>query len=63
MPTFESLEPNQVGLISQDENGEIYQIALTPEQSNTINAVVAMMSKESPLFRLPAEYNLTLTKK
>jgi hypothetical protein len=60
MENFESLQPNQVGLISQDENGIIYQIALTQEQSTMINAVVSMMSKEIPLLRLPKEYDLKL---
>jgi len=58
MKSFESLQPNQVGLISQDENGIIYQIALTQEQSTMINAVVSMISKETPLIRLPKEYDL-----
>lgn len=60
MPQFESLQPNQVGLISQDENGIIYQIALTEEQSRMLNAVAAMMSKENPLVRLPKQYDLKL---
>ncbi len=60
MSKFESLQPNQVGLISQDESGVIYQIALTEEQSTTINAIVAMMSQNSPLVRLPKEYDLIL---
>lgn len=60
MKNFESLQPNQVGLISQDENGIIYQIALTQEQSIMINAVVAMWSAEKPLIRLPKEYDLQL---
>jgi hypothetical protein len=63
MPQFESLKPNQIGLISQDENGTIYQIALTEEQSQTINAIAAMMSKEKPLMRLPKEYDLKLVQR
>jgi hypothetical protein len=63
MPKFESLKPNQIGIISQDDNGIIYQIALTEEQSQMLNAVVAMLSKEKPLIRLPKEYNLILENK
>ncbi len=63
MPTFQTLQPNQIGLISQDENGVIYQIALTEEQSRMINAVVAMMSEQKPLLRLPKEYDLILQTK
>ena len=61
MPQFQSLEVNQVGLISQDDSGTIYQIALTEEQSRMINMIVASMSSpEKPLLRLPKEYDLIL---
>lgn len=58
MAQFESLNPDQVGLISQDEKGNIYQIALTKEQSGMLNFFVASLSKEKPLIRLPSEYDL-----
>lgn len=59
MAQFQQIEPNQVGLISQDENGVIYQIALTEEQSKILNLLVASMSsEEKPLIRLPKEYDL-----
>lgn len=60
MPKFETLKADQLGLIAQDENGIIYQIALTEQQSQMINAVAAMMSEEKPLVRLPKEYDLKL---
>lgn len=61
---FQSLKPNEIGLISQDETGNIYQIALTEEQSKVINMIVASMSsKEKPLVRLPKEYDLILKNK
>lgn len=60
MPKFETLKANQLGLIAQDEKGVIYQIALTEQQSQMINAVAAIMSKEQPLVRLPKEYDLKL---
>lgn len=62
MAKFETLKENQIGLISQDKEGNIYQIALTEQQSQMINAVAAIMSKEKPLVRLPKEYDLTIKK-
>jgi len=48
----ENLEPNQVGLISQAEDGTIFQIGLTSDQSKMLNIIVATMSKEKPLVRM-----------
>ena len=57
---FENIEPYKVSLVAQDENGNIFQLGLTEEQSSLLNAFVASMSKEKSLIRLPKEYDLIL---
>lgn len=59
---FSELETGAIGLIQQQENGDICQIGLTTEQSSILQAFLAAMSKESKLVILPKEYNLKIIK-
>ena len=60
MAEFKNLKAGEVGLISQDENGNIFQIGLTESQSLIIHQVLSSMSTEQKLIRLPKEYDLKL---
>lgn len=53
-------EIGTIGLIQQQENGDICQIGLTSEQSKMLQIFLASLSKESPLLKLGKEYNLTI---
>lgn len=60
---FSELKTGSIGLIQQQENGDICQIGLNPEQSSMLQHFLAAMSKESKLVILPKEYNLKISKK
>ena len=60
MAEFKNLETDKIGLIQQSESGEITQIGLTEEQSQMLQYFVASISQDSPLVRMPSEYNLQL---
>jgi hypothetical protein len=55
-----NLEPNQVGLIGQSEDGGIYQIGLTEGQSRMLQFLIASISKEQPLVKMGPDHDLVL---
>jgi hypothetical protein len=60
MAKFEFLEPNTIALIKQTETGRIVQIAMTEEQSNMLQILLASISKQSPLVQMGEEHDLVL---
>ena len=59
MPNFKEIEHGEVGLIQQ-QNGRIIQIALTREQSKTLQMFLAVLSQEEKLIQMPEDYDLVL---
>lgn len=57
---FKNLDTGKVGLIQQDDDGSIVQIALTQDQSEMLQYFLAMLSMEKPLVKMGPEYNLKL---
>jgi hypothetical protein len=60
MAIFETVEVGKIALIQQTEEGRILQIGLTPEQSDTLQLFLAMLSKNSKLIRMSEEHDLVL---
>jgi len=60
MVTLTQLKTGSIGLIQEQENGDICQIGLSPEQSEMLQGFLAIMSKQSKLVMMPKEYNLKL---
>ena len=57
---IENLTPEQIGLISLDTDGTIYQLGLTEEQSMLLQAFIASLSSITPLVRMPKAFDLEL---
>lgn len=57
---FTELETGAIGLIQQQENGDIVQIGLRPDQSKMLQAFLAAMSKDEKLVLLPEQFNLKI---
>jgi len=60
MAKFESQEPGTICLIMQEENGRIFQLAVTEEQSRIIQILLGPISKESPFVKMGEEHDLVL---
>lgn len=60
MPKFELLEPGTIGLIIQEENGRIVQLAMTEEQSKMLQILVGKISEFSPLIKMGEEHDMVL---
>lgn len=58
MASFLELEVGKIGLIQQDDEGNIIQIGLSKEQSEILQLFLASLSKESKLIKMPEIYNL-----
>ena len=57
MATFATLDIGKIGLIQQTETGRIVQIGLTTEQSEILQNLLAILSKDSPLIRMDEAYD------
>ena len=60
MSKFERLKIGAIGLVQETEDGRIRQVALTEEQSKTLQFMLAALSKQSPLIQMGEEYDLVL---
>jgi len=60
MAQFERLEIGKLSLIQETEDGRIRQIGLTKEQSDMLQIMVAIISKENPIVQMGEEYDLKL---
>jgi hypothetical protein len=60
MATFERVEVGKIALIQQNEEGRVFQIGLTPEQSDMLQLFLAMISQEKPLVNMPEEYDIVI---
>lgn len=60
MAQFEQAEKGTICLIQETEDGRIAQVALTSEQSQMIQMILASLSKEKPLVIMGPEYDLIL---
>ena len=60
MAQFERLEIGKLSLIQETEDGRIRQIGLTKEQSDMLQVMVAIISKENPIVQMGEEYDLKL---
>jgi len=60
MAQFERLEIGKLSLIQETEDGRIRQIGLTKEQSDMLQIMVAIISKENPIVQMGDEYDLKL---
>jgi len=60
MSKFERLAIGNIGLVQETEDGRIRQIGLTQEQSEMLQHLLGVMSKESPLVQMGEEYDLVL---
>lgn len=53
------IKDGEIGLITA-ENGRIVQLAVTKEMHQTLLLLIASLSKENPLVKMGAEYDLVL---
>jgi len=60
MAQFERLEIGKLSLVQETEDGRIRQIGLTKEQSDMLQIMVAIISKENPIVQMGEEYDLKL---
>lgn len=60
MAEFERLEIGKIALVQETEDGRIRQIGLTEEQSNTLQLLLASISRGRPLVQMGEEYDLVL---
>lgn len=60
MSKFERLKIGAIGLVQETEYGRIRQIALTTDQSEMLQSMLAVISKGSPLVQMGEEYDLVL---
>ena len=60
MAQFERLEIGKLSLVQETEDGRIRQIGLTEEQSEMLQIMVAIISKENPIVQMGEEYDLKL---
>jgi len=60
MAEFEIAAPGTICLIQQTEDGRIMQLAMTKEQNNLLQLLIASMSTASPLIKMDPEYDLVL---
>lgn len=60
MSKFERLEIGKVGLVQETDDGRIVQIGLTENQSDQLQAFLAIISNGNPLVQLGKECDLIL---
>lgn len=60
MANISLLEPGEIALCRQLENGRIVQVALTQEQHQVVKLVLASLSRETSLIQMPEEHDLVL---
>jgi hypothetical protein len=60
MAQFERAEIGNICLVQEKEDGRIVQIAMTEEQNNMLQILLASISKGSPFVQMGAEYDLVL---
>ncbi|WP_294203035.1 hypothetical protein [uncultured Chryseobacterium sp.] len=53
-------QDGNIQLVQMQADGRIVQLGITPLQAATLNAFVRQMSKETPIKKMPKEYDLVL---
>jgi hypothetical protein len=55
---IKNAEVGRIGLIQQQDDGSIIQLGMSEEQSDMLQLLVASISSDKPLVKLPSKYNL-----